>query len=570
MHTVVRGAGALGLAVALTTALAACESGSGTTTVKAQPTTASAGPDSGSAAASTAATAPPLPASLTGQQLSWQACPAPSAAQGGGKAPGTPPWECATLKAPLDYAKPDGPTIDLALVRAKATGAAPTTSPTGTPAASPAATPATSPAATPAGGQPRIGSLIYNFGGPGASGVTTLPGLAKDYADLNSRYDLVSFDPRGVGNSAGVKCLDDAATDASASIDGTPDTEAEVTALDTANAQYIAACQQNSGAVLPYVDTVSAARDLDLMRQVLGDAKLHYFGISYGTELGGVYAHLYPQNVGHLVMDAVVDPTKDPAQGALGQAKGFQLALENFMKACTTQAGPNCPIAQGGAQGTQQIVDFLKGLDGKPLPTDSARKLTQDLAVTGIVASLYSQNTWNALAIGLQEAMKGGTGTTLLALADSYNGRDEQGHYSNTGAANRAISCADDKQRYTDADAQAQLPAFREASPVFGDFTAWGLTGCTGWPVPGKTDHPEVSAPGSAPIVVIGNTGDPATPYEGARAMAQQLGAGVGVNVTLEGQGHGGYDTGNPCLKQAVDQYLLADKVPADGTTCKP
>ncbi|WP_405004153.1 alpha/beta hydrolase [Kitasatospora purpeofusca] len=541
MHPVVRGAGALGLAAVLATATAACESGSGTGAAKSGPSTAATTPTTPAATASASASVPPLPASLTGQQLSWQPCPAPSTAQGGdGSAPGAP-WECATLKAPLDYGKPDGQTIDLALIRAVATGT---------------------------GGQPRIGSLIYNFGGPGGSGVVTLPALAKDYADLNARYDLVSFDPRGVGNSAGVRCLDDAATDASAAVDGSPDDQSEITALDAANSGYTAACEQNSGTVLPHVDTVSAARDLDLMRQVLGDPKLHYFGISYGTELGGVYAHQYPGNVGHLVMDAVVDPTKDPEQSALGQAKGFQLALENFMKACAAQAGPSCPTGQGGDEGTRRITDLLTGLDTAPLPTDSNRRLTQDLAVTGIAAALYNPNSWNALAVGLQEAMQGGTGTTLLALADAYTGRDQQGHYSNQSAANRAISCADDKSRYTATDVQGLLPTFRQASPVFGDFTAWGLTSCNGWPVQGNADLPEVSAPGSAPIVVIGNTGDPATPYEGAGAMARQLGAGVGVQVTLQGQGHGGYDSGNACLKQAVDQYLLADRVPAEGTTC--
>ncbi|WP_327676254.1 alpha/beta hydrolase [Kitasatospora sp. NBC_00458] len=551
MHSVVRGAGALGLAAALLTTAVSCASGSSdsgsspspssptTATADATATTSTTATTGTTGTASAPATVPPLPAALTGQRLAWQTCPAPSAAQGGGAAPGAP-WECATLKAPLDYAAPDGRTVDLALIRSKATGP-----------------------------QPRIGSLVYNFGGPGGSGVTTLPGFAKDYADLNTRYDLVSFDPRGVGDSAGVRCLDDRATDASAAVDGTPDTDAEVTALDAANARYTAACEQNSGPVLPFVDTVSAARDLDLMRQVLGDPKLHYFGLSYGTELGGVYAHLYPQNVGHLVMDAVVDPTKDPVQSSLGQTKGFQLALENFMKACAAEAGTSCPTGPGGAEGTERIAALLRDLDARPLPTDSGRQLTQDLAVTGIAASLYSRQTWNALAVGLQEAMRAGTGTTLLALADAYLGRDQQGRYNNSAPANRAITCVDDRQRYTDADVRSQLPTYRQASPVFGEFTAWGLTGCTGWPVPGRSDHPEVSAPGSAPILVVGNTGDPATPYEGAQAMARQLGEGVGVGITLEGQGHGGYDTGNPCLKEAVDGYLLADRVPAAGTVCR-
>ncbi|MFF2350416.1 alpha/beta hydrolase [Kitasatospora sp. NPDC058115] len=552
MHPVVRGAGALGLAAALAGGLTACQSGPMAASAKVEPTTAATTPaatgatpppapaeTSTTAPSTTPSTAlPALPAALTGQRPGWQACPAPSAAQGGGQAPGAP-WECATLKAPLDYAEPDGRSVDLALIRLPATG-----------------------------GQPRIGSLLFNFGGPGASGVATLPALAEDYADLNTRYDLVSFDPRGVGDSAGVRCLDDAATDATAAVDASPDDDAEVRALAEATAAYANACRDNSGAVLAHVDTVSAARDLDLLRQVLGDDRLHYFGFSYGTELGGVYAHLYPHTVGRLAMDAVVDPAQDPVQSSLGQAKGFQLALENFMTACAEQAGEACPTGPGGAQGTRRITTLLQGLDAAPLPAEGGRTLTQDLAVTGIAAALYSEASWNALAVGLQEALEGGAGTTLLALADAYVGRDAQGRYSNLFAANRAISCVDDRQRYTAAQVQEQLPAFRQASPVFGDFAAWGLTACAGWPVAGLTDHPDVSAPGAPPIVVIGNTGDPATPYEGARAMAHGLGAGVGVTVTLRGQGHGGYDTGNVCLKQAVDQYFLDGVVPADGTTC--
>ncbi|MFE7562093.1 alpha/beta hydrolase [Kitasatospora sp. NPDC057500] len=544
MHPVVRGAGVLGLAVALAGGATGCQSGPTASSAKVEPSTAASTPATSAATTPTtsptspAATVPALPAALTGQQPAWRACPAPSAAQGGGEAPGAP-WECATVKAPLDHADPTGPTIDLALIRLPAVG-----------------------------GGPRIGSLLYNFGGPGASGVATLPALARDYADLNTRYDLVGFDPRGVGESAGVHCLDDAATDAAAAVDGSPDDTGEVRALDEAVTAYASACRSNSGAVLAHIDTVSAARDLDLLRQVLGDERLHYFGFSYGTELGGVYAHLYPHTVGRLVMDAVVDPTQDPVQGSLGQAAGFQHALENFMAACAEQVGDLCPTGPGGTEGTRRITTLLQGLDTAPLPGGDGRTLTQDLAVTGIAAALYSEASWNALAVGLQEALQLGTGDTLLALADAYQGRDPQGRYSNLSAANRAINCVDDRQRYTAAEVGAQLPAFRQASPVFGDFAAWGLTSCAGWPVSGLTDHPDVSAPGAAPIVVIGNTGDPATPYEGARAMAQQLGAGVGVTVTLRGQGHGGYDTGNACLKQAVDQYLLDGLVPADGTTC--
>ncbi|MFH8365717.1 alpha/beta hydrolase [Streptomyces sp. NPDC018031] len=477
-----------------------------------------------------------LPASLTGQKLDWKACPAPTPAQGMGDAPGDE-WECGTLKAPLDYAEPEGETIDLALIRAKATG-----------------------------GDKRIGSLVFNFGGPGASGVATLPAFTEDYRTLRSRYDLVSFDPRGVGESAGVRCLSDKDLDAYYATDSSPDDDAELKAAAATNKRFVDACRKNSGKVLPYVDTVSAARDMDLMRAVLGDRKLYYFGISYGTELGGVYANLFPKNVGRSVLDAVVDPTEDPLEGAIAQAKGFQLALDNYMKDCA-KSGPLCPTGKGGEEGNRKLTELLKKLDEQPLDAGD-RKLTQDLALTGIAAALYDQEAWEYLTIALNEAMRLNRGTTLLMMADSYLSRDPQGRYGNIQAANRAINCVDDKQRYTSDDVDEQMAAFRAASPVFGEFMAWGMTGCTGWPAAGKSEHPRVAAEGAAPIVVIGNTGDPATPYEGARKMAKALGKGVGIEVTLKGEGHGGYNSGNACLKKAVDGYLLDGKVPAAGTTC--
>ncbi|MET7933621.1 alpha/beta hydrolase [Streptomyces sp. NPDC005322] len=480
---------------------------------------------------------PGLPASLTGQKPDWASCPAPTATQGTGDKPGSE-WECATLKAPLDYAKPKGETIDLAMIRAKATGPG-----------------------------KRIGSLVFNFGGPGGSGVASLPGFAGDYAKLRSRYDLVSFDPRGVGESAGVKCLSDKETDASDAVDGTPDDDAEIKAATADARTFIAACKKHSGAVLPHVDTVSAARDMDLMRQVLGDRKLSYFGISYGTELGGVYAHLYPRHVGRAVLDAVVDPAEDPEQGSYGQAKGFQLALDNYLKDCAKK-GPACPTGGDPAKGTERIVSFLKRLDKKPLPTESGRELTQDGALSGIAAALYDRESWRYLTLGLQEAMNLGKGNLLLAMSDSLSGRDEDGHYSNINPANVAINCVDDKQRYTLTDVKAQLPRFRKASPVFGEYLAWGMLSCTGWPVAGRTDTPDVGAEGSAPILVVGNTGDPATPYAGARKMVEELGKGVGVEVTFKGQGHGAYNSGNACMTKTVNAYLLDGKVPASGTTC--
>ncbi|MFJ9741556.1 alpha/beta hydrolase [Streptomyces sp. NPDC101166] len=481
-------------------------------------------------------------ADLTTQELRWEDCPAPSPAEGGGSAPSPLPdgdaWQCATMRAPLDWAKPKGDTIGIALIRARASGEA----------------------------SRRIGSLVFNFGGPGGSGVATLPAFGEDYATLRTRYDLVSFDPRGVGRSAGVRCENDQQLDAYFQQDMTPDDAAERTAYVDNVQAFNGACEKNSKTMLPHVRTTDAARDMDLMRQVLGDDKLHYFGISYGTELGGVYAHLFPQRVGRAVFDAVVDPTQTPEQGSLGQARGFQLALDNFAEDCTSKV-EDCPVGDTAQDVKDRIARLLKDLDSKPIPGIFPRELTQSAATNGIAQALYSKDFWEYLTEGLEQAYDG-DGRTLMLLSDSMNGRSENGEYSNITAANVSINCADDKPRYSPGFVQGKLPQFRAASPLFGDFLAWSMLSCTDWAVPGAADHPDVSAPGSAPILVVGNTGDPATPYEGARKMVDALGKGVGVELTYRGQGHGAYDSKNKCVQTAVDGYLLDGRVPPAGTVC--
>jgi pimeloyl-ACP methyl ester carboxylesterase len=479
---------------------------------------------------------------LTGQKLDWKDCPAPSASEGGGDAPSPLPdgdaWQCAAMKAPLDWSDPDGATIDIALIRVGTSG--------------------------PARG--RIGSLIYNFGGPGGSGVTALPAFAEHYAKLRTRYDLVSFDPRGVGRSAGVECMDDEELDAYFQQDMTPDDRAEEGELVDITKEFNSACEKNSGKVLPHVRTTDTARDMDLMRQVLGDDRLHYFGISYGTELGGVYAHLFPKKVGRAVFDAVVDPTQTQEQGSFGQAKGFQLALGNYARNCVAQE-EGCPVGDSVQDVEARIAGLLKALDTEPIPGIFPRRLTQTDAANGILQALYSRDFWEYLTESLDQAYAG-DGQMLMVLADAMTGRNENGEYSNLAAANVSITCADNRPRYTVADVRARLPQFRAASPLFGDLLAWEMLSCVDWAVAGAADHPDVSAPGSAPILVIGNTGDPATPYQGARKMVGALGEGVGVELTYKGEGHGAYDSGNRCVQGAVNGYLLDGKVPAAGTVC--
>ncbi|MFF8287973.1 alpha/beta hydrolase [Streptomyces sp. NPDC016309] len=483
------------------------------------------GTDGGTGRTSAGAPMASLPAALTGQKPDWRGCEAPR----GAEEPG-PEWRCATVRVPLDYAKPGGATLPIALIRKEARHK-----------------------------DRRIGSLLFNFGGPGASGVTAMPQAAEQFEELGSRYDLVGFDPRGVDRSSGVVCRDNEEQAASvARIDLTPDTPAEEAAFLADGAAFGAGCAKRSGTVIRHVTTTNTARDLDLVRYVLGDDKLHYMGFSYGTQLGGTYAHLFPRNVGRTVLDAVVDPTADTAGHARNQAIGFQRALNNYFAS----------TGEGAAAGNARVTALLERLDRAPLPAADGRELTQSLALTGIAQTLYSERMWSYLTEGLKEA-EGGRGDALLRLADMYNGRGEDGTYDTRAHSQRAISCADSSSRPTAAEAKALLPEFRRISPVFAEFMAWDTAGwCADWPVKGESATPETSAPGAGPILVVGTTGDSATPYEGAKKMADELGAGVGVLLTFKGEGHGAYTGDNRCVRDTVNAYLLEGKVPPNGTTC--
>ncbi|PPS77716.1 MULTISPECIES: alpha/beta hydrolase [Streptomyces] len=456
--------------------------------------------------------------------LSWGRCKAGA----DGPAPSSD-WQCATLKVPLDWSKPDGETIGLGLIRAKARGGN------------------------------RVGSLLFNFGGPGASGVSMMPSYAPTVSSLRERYDLVSWDPRGVGASEGIRCRGDKEIQAAESVDLTPDTPAEEKAFLKDATDFGKGCQRDAGKLLAHVSTADSARDMDRIREVLGDKRMNYFGISYGTELGGTYAHLFPKKVGRMTLDAVVDPGADTVGHAQNQAKGFQRALDSYLES----------TGQDPQEGSRKIAALLQRIDARPLPAGlPGRKLTQALAVTGIILPLYSKDSWPTLT-GALDAAEQGDGSELLTLADRYNERAPSGRYGTTTHSQRVISCLDDRQRPTVAETKRLLPRFEKISPVFGTFLGWDTAGwCHDWPVPGQHDTPEVSAPGAAPVLVVGNTGDPATPYEGARRMADELGKGVGVMLTWRGEGHGAYGSGSDCVDSTVNAYLLDGSVPKDGKVC--
>ncbi|MFJ7342849.1 alpha/beta hydrolase [Streptomyces sp. NPDC101110] len=478
-----------------------------------------------------------LPKSITGQELRWHSCPPPKPEQGMGRAPGKN-FQCSTLRVPLDYAQPSGKSIGIALIRSKTKDQ-----------------------------ERRRGSLLLNFGGPGGSGVAMLPLVSKLLFRPHSSYDLVSFDPRGVGASSGVTCLKGAALDRYYELDFTPETPAERARLKKATARYIAACQKDSGAVLPHVGTENAARDMDVLREVLGEKRTNYFGVSYGTELGAVYAHLFPRRVGRFVLDGAVDPTESGAEAALHQTQGFQMALEHYMDSCARQ-GSACPTGSGGEEGNRILASWLKKLDGAPLTTSQGRPVTADVAETGIASALYDKKTWPVLTKGLRQGMSEQRGDILRALADAFVERDPKGRYSTLQSSHLAISCADSRERPSAAEVASLRMKFMNASKVFGASSAEGIDACNEWPVRGRSKRLDVSAAGAKSILVIGQTGDPATPVAGARKLARALGRNVGVDITVAGEGHGAYFAGKPCLTRLVDDYLLWNVTPSNGTHC--
>ncbi|MFI9723663.1 alpha/beta hydrolase [Streptomyces sp. NPDC052396] len=461
------------------------------------------------------------------QQLHWHSCQ------------GATGFECATLRAPLDYAAPRGGEVKLALSRQKATGSR----------------------------ARRLGSLLVNPGGPGGSAIDYLQRYAgKNYpASIRSRYDLVAMDPRGVARSEPVSCLTDAEMDDYAQVEQTPHNDAEVRELVTALKKFAAGCAAHSGRILGHVSTVEAARDMDVLRAVLGDDKLHYVGASYGTFLGATYAELFPSRTGRLVLDGALDPSLGAERANRDQAAGFQTAFASFAKDCARR--DDCPLGTSGtgAMGSR-LKSFLTSLDAHPLPTARSRPLTESLATTGVIAAMYDQDAWPTLRRALSLA-RGGDGSVLLALSDAYYERDAQGSYSNLMAANAAVNCLDSPTAFHGPDDVRQaVPRFTKVSPVLGENLAWGGLSCAYWPTHPTGRPHRITARGAAPILVVGTLRDPATPYPWARALARQLSSGR--LLTYDGDGHTAYTRGSTCVDSAVNTYLLGSSAPPADQRC--
>ena len=469
---------------------------------------------------SSEAPAPDL-AAFYGQTLDWQICPSGEN-------------ECATLTVPVDYQHPDGDTIELAVLRAPATDR-----------------------------EARIGSMVVDPGGPGASAVDY---ASSSWGDaLSEHYDIVGMDPRGVGESVPIDCLSDKDMDAYLAGDPDPDTPAEEAEFQATNERFAAGCEANSGELAAHVSTIEAARDMDVLRSALGETELTYFGASYGTELGATYAEFFPDRVGRMVLDGAVDPTLSLLESTLTQAEGFETALRSYIQNCLDEG--DCYLGDTLDEGLDRISTFLEDTDQEPLPTQLGdRMLTEGLAGSGIIAALYSRDAWIYLDEGLQDAFDG-DGTILALLADSYAHRNQDGSYQdNILEAFPTITCLDDPTFVPFDEVEAHVAAMTEASPTFGRVFAWGMTTCAGFTARSTETPRPLHGAGAAPIVVIGTTRDPATPYAEAVALADQLESAV--LVSRDGDGHTGYNSGNDCVDGAVEDYLVDGTVPEDGLEC--
>lgn len=447
--------------------------------------------------------------------------------------------ECAWLTVPLDYDDPAGETIKIAVGRSAA--------------------------------EHSQGSLVVNPGGPGGSGFELVPSVLENGGSkLVDALDIVAFDPRGVGRSAPIDCLDDADLDVYLSSDVDTTTAEGLAQAKAVEAEFGAGCLERTGPLLAHVDTISAARDMDVLRAALGESTLTYLGISYGTKLGATYAELFPEQVGRLVLDGAVDLTATPGEKMVLQAGGFESALRAYVEDCL--GGDDCPLSGSVDEAMAQVVDVVEQARANPMSV-GGRQVNGALALTGIMAALYSQDSWEYLTMGLKGAIDEQNGGVLLFLADSYVGRCDgytcpvtDGYYSNLMEAFTAISCVDARRDMDPATVAAELEQTKQVAPTLWPYFKAELDGCADWPVPLVGPLPSYTAEGALPIVVVGTTNDPATPYSGAQKLAEMLDSGV--LVTYEGEGHAAYIGGPECIQTAVDDFLVDGKVPEDGLTC--
>ncbi|MEX1078506.1 MAG: alpha/beta hydrolase [Homoserinimonas sp.] len=447
-------------------------------------------------------------------------------------------FQCATADAPLDWDDPERETIELALIRKVGTGE-------------------------------RLGSLLINPGGPGASGFEFVRD-SLDYAvsaQLQSSYDIVGFDPRGVNKSSAVDCYDDPDELTAFLYDLSPGevgSEAWIDDIEQSSAEFGRACLEHTGELLGYVDTVSAARDLDLLRAILGDTELNYLGYSYGTLLGATYADLYPDNTGRLVLDGAVDPATTDFEVTAIQAQGFESALRAYLADCMT--GTECPFRGSVDLAMDDIRALFDSLDASPLRAGDGRQLGSSAMFNALILPLYSSTTWPYLNDLFVDVMNG-RADFAFQLADSYYGRNDDGTFGdNSTEAFIAVNCLDYVSTSTRETLQQEAEELARLAPVLGPQMSYGGTSCSEWPFEANRLRVPIAASGSGPIVVVGTTNDPATPYTWAQSLADQL--ENGHLVTYNGEGHTAYNKSNSCVNDAVDRYFIDGTVPETDPLC--
>ncbi|UOQ59097.1 alpha/beta hydrolase [Leucobacter rhizosphaerae] len=475
--------------------------------------------------------APSLPAepentveSFAEQEPGWQPC--------------LDGMQCADVYAPLDWTDPAGERITLHLVKHPATGGDP------------------------------IGTLFVNPGGPGASGADYVANSIASAVqpEVARAYDVIGWDPRGVGQSSPVSCLDAAAMDeylfGLGEDVGEVGSDTWIAAAQAESEEFGSACAASTGDLLAHVDTGSTVQDLDMLRGIVGDETLNYLGYSYGTYIGARYADAYPEKVGRLVLDGAMDPAASLSEVVREQTRGFELALRAYVTDCIERR--DCPFTGDVEESMTAIGVLLDRIDADPLQGSDGRMLSSSTMLTAIITPLYSQSNWGYLD-QLFETAADGDADVALSLADFYYDRQGGEYLSNSTEAFSAINCLDYPNDPDVDQMRADAQELEEIAPTIGRFQGYGDLACAGWPFPGVEERTAVTAAGSAPILVVGTTGDPATPYRWAESLADQL-----ENATLltyQGEGHTAYGE-NACINSAVDAYLLEGVMPRSGVTC--
>jgi pimeloyl-ACP methyl ester carboxylesterase len=455
---------------------------------------------------------PDYPKTLSGyyaQEIDWRSC--------------NQDFQCATLAVPIDYEKLSTGTFEIALLKYEARTSK------------------------------KLGSLIVNPGGPGGSGVDYA--YAAEYIfspAILDRYDIVGFDPRGVSRSAPIRCLNDKELDANNNSDSKPDNEKEFKQILIDTQKYVEICKDKNKHLASY-STANVARDMDILREAVGDKQLNYMGKSYGTYLGTLYAQFFPDKVGRVVLDGAVDPTISNFQQTLTQAIGFDQAFSSFAKDCATKK--NCPLPEDKNEAIPEMQKLLSQAAKKPLTTKSSeRTLSETMMVLGTASAMYDNATgWPKLRKAIAQAQKG-YGEEFLKLADEYTGRQNDGNYPNNEFDSGAvIDCLDVEEPRTVAQIKRDAKSFAEEAPLFGPYLAYGGLTCKYF---GQSQEVTVAPTKTInPIIVIGTTGDPATPYEWAQGLNKLLTNSVLVSLT--GEGHTGQGQGNKCVDGIVDDWYL-------------